>query len=174
MQSGSSAVLRAMKRRYSREMLLENVERIRRYIPRATFTTDIMVGFPGESEEDFLESVSAVREIGLLDAHVFAYSKRKNTPAALYPNQIPEDIKRDRSERLIAVAREVSESVIDRMVSDGSPMPVIFEARVGNFWRGHSDTFATVDVECDGELHGEARMVIPVSRKNDIIIGKII
>jgi threonylcarbamoyladenosine tRNA methylthiotransferase MtaB len=174
MQSGSSSVLRAMKRRYSREMLLENIARIKRAIPRATFTTDIMVGFPGESEEDFLESVSALREIGFLDAHVFAYSRRKNTPADLYPDQIPESVKRDRSERLIAAAKEVRESVVEAILSSGEALPVIFEERVGKMWRGHSDTFVTVEVECDGDMHGESRMVLPVSRKNDIIIGKII
>lgn len=174
MQSGSSSVLRAMKRRYSRQMLLDNIARIKRAIPRATFTTDIMVGFPGESEQDFLESVSALREIGFLDAHVFAYSRRKNTPADLYPDQIPESVKRDRSERLIAAAKEVRLGVVDGILSSGEPMPVIFEEREGNILRGHSDTFVTVEVECDEDLRTEARTVLPVSRKGDIIIGKII
>ena len=174
MQSGSSAVLRAMKRRYSRQMLLENIARIKRAIPRATFTTDIMVGFPGESEQDFLESISALREIGFLDAHVFAYSRRKNTPADLYPNQIPESVKRDRSERLIAAVKEVRESVVEAILSSGEALPVIFEERVGKMWRGHSDTFVTVEVECEGDLHGESRMVLPVSRKSDVILGKMI
>ena len=174
MQSGSSAVLRAMKRRYTREMLLENIARIKRAIPRATFTTDIMVGFPGETEEDFLESVSAVREIGLLDAHVFAYSKRKDTPAALYPDQIAESVKRERSERLIAVAKEVRESVVEGVLRSGDPLPVILEEREGGVWRGHSDTFVTVEVESDEDLHGEMRTVVPVSRRGDVIIGKIL
>lgn len=174
MQSGSSSVLRAMKRRYSREMLIENLARIKRAIPRATFTTDIMVGFPGESEEDFLDSVSALREIGFLDAHIFAYSRRKNTPADQYPNQVPESVKRERSERLIAVAREVREQVVEGIFSSGEALPVIFEEREGGVWRGHSDTFVTVEVESDEDLHGESRTVLPVSRKNDVIVGKII
>ena len=174
MQSGSSSVLRAMKRRYSREMALENIALIRKAFPRATFTTDVMVGFPGETEEDFLESVSLIREVGFLDAHVFAYSRRKDTPAASYPCQIPENVKRERSERLIEAVREVRRGVLDAIVSAGEPMPVIFEECVSGLWRGHSDTFVPVEVCFDGELHGECRIVQPVSRNSDIIVGKIV
>jgi hypothetical protein len=81
---------------------------------------------------------------------------------------------RMRDGSFIAAAKEVRESVVEAILSSGEALPVIFEERVGKMWRGHSDTFVTVEVECDGDMHGESRMVLPVSRKNDIIIGKII
>ncbi len=175
LQSGSDLVLRAMRRRYSRKMALENIKRLREAIPRATFTTDVMVGFPGETETDFLDTVSFVEEIGFLDCHVFAYSKRKNTPAEKLPCQIPEEVKRDRSERLIKVAGRVRLSVIDKAISDGEPMPVVFETKTDSGYIGHTDNFIEVMVECCGEdLRGKCRLVLPVTRKDDIVIGKMI
>lgn len=173
-QSGSDSVLRGMKRRYSRAMALENIRNLKEAIPRATFTTDMMVGFPGESEEDFLDSVRFVEEAGFLDCHVFAYSKRKNTPAALYTGQIPEAIKRERSERLIKAAERVRNEVLDRIVASGEAMPCIFEEKSNGMWKGHSDTFVPVEVECDEELHGECRMVIPVSIKDGSVLCKLV
>ena len=174
MQSGSSSVLRGMKRRYTRETALANIKKIKEVFPRATFTTDIMVGFPGETEEDFLQSVSLVREVGFLDVHVFAYSRRKDTPAADYPDQIPESIKRERSESLIAVAREVRERTLERIVLEEEYLPVIFEERDGEYMRGHSDTFVPIAVRCDTDLRGERRKVRPVSRNSDFIVGELI
>ena len=173
-QSGSDSVLRGMKRRYNRAMALENIRNLKEAIPRATFTTDMMVGFPGESEEDFLESVRFVEEARFLDCHVFAYSKRKNTPAALYEGQIPEAIKRERSERLIKVAERVRNEVLDGIVASGEAMPCIFEEKSDGVWKGHSDTFVTVEVESDGELHGECRMVIPIARKDGSVLCKLV
>ena len=173
-QSGSDNVLRAMKRRYSRAMALENIKRIRENIPDATFTTDVMVGFPGESETDFLDTVSFVKEARFLDAHVFAYSKRKNTPAESYPNQIPESVKRERSEALIKVAADVRESVLSELVKKGKPLPCIFEQRRRNGWFGHASNFAEVLVESDDDLHGIQKNVLPISVKDGIIYGKII
>lgn len=173
-QSGSNAVLRGMKRRYSREMALENIRRLREAIPRAAFTTDIMVGFPKETEQDFLDTVSFVEEARFLDCHVFAYSKRKSTPAAEYDGQIPESVKHERSERLIKVAERVRNEVLDEMVLSGEAMPCIFEEKAGGVWKGHSDTFVPVEVESDGELHGECRIVAPVTRNGDAIFCKLL
>lgn len=173
-QSGSNAVLRAMKRRYNRETALENIARLREAFPRAMFTTDIMVGFPGETEQDFLDSVSFVREARFLDCHIFAYSRRKNTPADSYPCQISEDVKRARSEMLISVAGEVRGEVLQCVLSSAEPLPCIFEEYVDGCWRGHSDSFVPVAVESLENLHGECRTVLPVSMKNNIVIGKII
>ena len=173
-QSGSDNVLRKMKRRYSRDMALENIKRIREAIPDATFTTDLMVGFPGESENDFLDTVSFVKEARFLDAHVFAYSKRKNTPAETYPDQIPESVKRERSETLISIVKDVRESVLSEILEGGQPIPTIFEEKRTSGWYGHASNFVEVIVESDENLHGIQKLVLPTALKDDIIYGKLV
>lgn len=173
-QSGSDNVLKRMKRRYSRAMALENIRRIREAIPDATFTTDVMVGFPGESEDDFLDTVSFIKEVKFLDAHVFAYSKRKNTPAESFPNQVSEDIKRHRSEALISIARGVREEVLIDIINAGKPLPCIFEERRDGGWFGHASNFAEVIVKSEDNLHGIQKNVIPISLNDGIICGELL
>lgn len=173
-QSGSDNVLRKMKRRYSRAMALENIRYIKENIPKAEFTTDLMVGFPGESEEDFLETVSFAKEVRFIDAHVFAYSRREGTPAAYYDGQIPENVKKERSKRLIAVKNEVRDSVLDALVKGKEPLSVVLETYENGCYSAHSDSFVEVSVEGAQGLHGEIVEVIPVSHRDGIIIGKLI
>jgi threonylcarbamoyladenosine tRNA methylthiotransferase MtaB len=173
-QSGSDNVLRGMKRRYSRAMALSNISYIKEHIPSACFTTDLMVGFPGESEEDFLDTVSFVREVGFIDAHVFAYSRRAGTPAATYSGQIPESVKKERSARLIAVKNEAREAVLDTIVKGRGPISVILETYDGSHYTAHSDEFAEVRVAAKEGLSGEMVSVMPISHENGIIIGKLI
>ena len=173
-QSGSDNVLRGMKRRYSREMALANIEYIKKNIQGAHFTTDLMVGFPGESDMDFADTVSFVREVGFIDAHVFAYSKRAGTPAATYPNQIPENVKKARSAELIAIKNEVRDSVLDSIVAAGYPISVILETYSDGFYSAHSDAFAEVRVEAGDGLQGDMVSVMPVSHSGGIITGKLI
>ncbi len=172
-QSGSNSVLRAMKRRYTKEKAEENIERLRKAFPAAMFTTDIMVGFPGESEEDFLETCDFVRKIGFLDAHVFAYSKREGTPAAYYENQIPEQIKKERSAKLIALKNEVRDAVLSAVVAKGEVLSCILESERHGIYSAHSDSFIEVAAEAEAGLQGEVVNVIPVSHKNGIIYGKL-
>ena len=94
LQSGSNNILKAMNRRYTREEYIEKANIIRKYMPHAGLTTDIIVGFPGENEEDFRDSMSIVKEVGFSRIHVFKYSKRKNTKAALMKNQIDGNVKK--------------------------------------------------------------------------------
>jgi tRNA-2-methylthio-N6-dimethylallyladenosine synthase len=105
LQSGSSRILKAMRRTYSRERYLKLVEELRASIPDLALTTDLIVGFPGETEDEFGETISAVEEIGFDGAFTFIYSPRAGTEAAAMPDQIPEEVKRDRIERLIAVVQ---------------------------------------------------------------------
>lgn len=173
-QSGSDNVLRAMKRRYSRDMALANIKYIKENIPGAHFTTDLMVGFPGESDEDFNQTVSFVREVGFIDAHVFAYSRRNGTPAAAYSGQIDETVKRARSRELIDVKNEVRDSALDRIVAAGAPISVILETYRDGVYSAHSDSFAEVRVEGSCGLQGEMVMLTPVSHKDGVIYGKTI
>lgn len=174
MQSGSDSVLRGMKRRYNTEMALRNMEIIRRAFPTATFTTDLMVGFPGESEEDFLQTVDFVKKARFLDCHVFAYSKRAGTPAAEYKNQVPEGEKRRRSEILITEKNKVRDEVLAEICQRGEPLSCIFETREGRVWTAHSDTFAEVRVESRYELSGRLISVMPKYTKDGMIFGELI
>ncbi len=173
-QSGSDRILAAMRRRYTRDKALENIRRIKEYIPKATFTTDLMVGFPGETEEDFLDTVSFTEEVGFLSAHVFCYSKRKNTVAAELPGQIPEPVKHDRNRRLIERVSEISGKVLDRIIDAKMPLDCIFEEMRDGMWYGHSECFAEIMAESKNDLRGKRLSVMPMKRNGDIIIGKII
>jgi tRNA-2-methylthio-N6-dimethylallyladenosine synthase len=110
LQSGSTRVLKAMRRTYSRERYLHLVDELRAAIPDLALTTDLIVGFPGETEAEFEETVSAVEEVGYDGAFTFVYSPRQGTEAATMADQLPEDAKRERIERLIDVVQRVAES----------------------------------------------------------------
>ena len=174
MQSGSSGVLKRMKRRYNAEMALAALERLRAAIPSVQFTTDMMVGFPGESEEEFAETLAFTEKARFLDMHVFAYSRRKDTEADGYKDQIPEAVKRDRSAHLIALAAALREEVLKEIVKRGKPLTVLFETNEGGVWHGHSDEFAPVAVKTDEDLHGEMRSVLPLSASPTEIVGELI
>ncbi len=173
MQSGSSSVLREMKRRYTREKALENIKRIREYMPRVMLTADLMVGFPGESEDDFSDTLSFVREAMLLDAHVFAYSRRKGTPAAERQDQVPDEIKKERSARLIAEKNRVRDEVLSEVVREGRALKTVFETKKGNGYIGHSDSYIEVYSESGKDIRGEIVNVIPTHHENGILFGKI-
>ncbi|MBQ8720357.1 MAG: tRNA (N(6)-L-threonylcarbamoyladenosine(37)-C(2))-methylthiotransferase MtaB [Clostridia bacterium] len=174
MQSGSDTTLRRMRRRYNTAMAERNIALIREAFPTAHFTTDMMVGFPGESEADFLETVDFVRRIGFLDTHVFAYSRRERTPAADFDSQIDEAVKRERSERLIRVKCEVRDKILDNIVKQGEPARVILENYRGGAYSAHSDNFVEYSVKAEEGLTGEMRKVRPVSRKGGVIYAEII
>jgi tRNA-2-methylthio-N6-dimethylallyladenosine synthase len=109
LQSGSTRVLKAMRRTYSRERYLRLVDELRAAIPDLALTTDLIVGFPGETEDEFEETVRAVEEVGYDGAFTFVYSPRQGTEAASMPGQVPEGVKRDRIERLIEVVQHVAD-----------------------------------------------------------------
>src|SRR2546430_5018547 len=108
LQSGSTRILKAMRRTYSRERYLLLVDELRAAIPDLALTTDLIVGFPGETEDDFRETLTAVEEVRFDGAFTFVYSPRAGTEAAAMPEQISDDVKRDRIERLIAVVQRIA------------------------------------------------------------------
>lgn len=114
LQSGSSRILKLMNRRYTKEQYLDLVDRIRAKVPDISLTTDIIVGFPGETEEDFLETLDVVRRVRYDSAFTFQYSRRTGTPAAAMEDQIPVDVVKDRFDRLLAEVQEISREVTAR------------------------------------------------------------
>ena len=114
LQSGSTDILKVMNRRYTKEQYLNLVERIRTAIPDISLTTDIIVGFPGETEEDFLETMDVVEKVRYDSAFTFIYSKRTGTPAAAMENQIPDDVVKDRFDRLLSKVQEIGRAMSAR------------------------------------------------------------
>ena len=110
-QSGSSRILEKMNRRYTKEQYLELVRKIKAAVPDISLTTDIIVGFPGETEEDFLETMDVVKQVRYDSAFTFIYSKRTGTPAATMENQVPEDVIKDRFDRLLKEVQSISAEV---------------------------------------------------------------
>lgn len=129
-QSGSSAVLKKMSRKYSREVYLELVRKIKEAVPDAVLTTDIIVGFPGETDEQFEETMSLVREVGFDMAYTFIYSPREGTPAAAMEDNVPMDVKSERLQRLNALIKENSRISNDRML--GEVVEVLVEGESKN------------------------------------------
>ena len=154
-QSGSSRILKAMNRRYDRESYLALVERIKECIPDVGITTDIMVGFPGETEEDFCDTLDLVRKAQFSSAFCFVYSPRKGTPASLMP-QIDDAVKKDRITRLLACQNEVTKCISKTMV--GKRYEVLVE---GNNFRykdtmcGRTESGRLVNFKCDSRLVGK-------------------
>ena len=114
LQSGSSEILKVMNRRYTKERYLELVDKLRAAVPDIALTTDIIVGFPGETEEDFQETLDVVRKARYDSAFTFIYSKRTGTPAAAMENQVPEDVVKDRFDRLLKEVQDIAAEVILR------------------------------------------------------------
>ncbi len=172
-QSGCDRTLAMMKRRYNTKMALDGIKRLREVMPSVMLTADVMVGFPDESDEDFMQTKEFLRRAKFLDMHIFSYSKRKNTPAADYPNQVPEDVKGARSRELMELRDEMSDSLLDGVVSEKRELCAVLETREGCALVGHSAEYIRVRVESDFDLCGQALTVIPVSRTGKILDCKI-
>ncbi len=156
LQSGSDAVLRRMRRRYDTALFRGAVRRLNAAFPGAAFTTDVIVGFPGETEEAFEETVAFCREIGFLKLHVFPFSPREGTDAAIMDCQVPEAVKAERAGRLIAVGKELSARYREGLL--GAVLPVLLERRgADGAWQGYTPQY--VHVSCKG---GDAGKIVPV------------
>lgn len=174
LQSGSDRILSLMKRKYNSRQAMQSIERLREAIPNVKFTTDIITGFPGETEEDFEASCEFVRRAGFLMVHAFPYSKRKGTPAATMRDQIPEEIKKQRVHILTEICREVREGIFDRLVESCEPQQVLFESFDGEYITGHTADFIEVRVKAECEMHGEIAYVKILSHDSDACVGALI
>ena len=174
MQSGSDGVLARMRRRYRAGRALDAVRLLRDAIPHVQFTADMMVGFVGETDAEFEETLSFVREIRFLHMHVFAYSRRRGTPAYDMKDRVPEEVKHARSACLIALGEKISAALRSERVASGRPMRVIPETFRDGVWYGHSDSFFDVAVRSDAPLAGQIVQVQPTGVQGAMIFGQII
>lgn len=154
-QSGSTRILQKMNRRYTREQYLQLVESVRSCIPGIALTTDIIVGFPGETDEDFEDTLDLMRRVRFDSAYTFLYSKRTGTPAARDPNQLPEDIKKERFERLVEVQNEISREINEKLLGTVAEVLVEgFSKTNESIYTGRTDTNKIVNFKGAGELAG--------------------
>ena len=156
MQSGCDSVLQRMKRKYDTARYYESVRLLNTYFPGCAVTTDMIVAFPGETEEEFNQSLDFIRKCGFADMHIFPYSRRPGTPADKMPGQHNNATKELRSREAIAVAEEMSKAFRENLV--GTVQSVLFEEKDGGYYTGHAPNYVKVYVEGD-DLHNQIREV---------------
>ena len=172
MQSGSDRILALMKRKYNTDMAMSGMSLLRDAMPDVQFTTDIIVGFPGETDDDFEKTFDFAKKARFLSAHIFAYSKRKGTPAAQMKEQIPENIKRERSAKLISLCKSITEEILSEQA--GKIFPVLFETDKNGISSGHTPSFIQVNVRSAAPMHSTAKNVIITGAKDGICEGELI
>ena len=164
LQSGSDSVLKRMNRKYSAGEYYDRVQLIRRYFENPSFTTDVIVGFPGETQEEFDQTMDFVKKVGFTHIHVFKYSKRAGTKAAVMPNQIPEDVKSLRSDKLIALSNLLEKEYLTQFL--GRIEKILFEESMEvegvRYQVGHNERYLKLAIKQEQEL------------SNKLLKGKVI
>lgn len=172
LQAGSNVILKRMNRKYTRQVFLETVDRLVRAEPDFTVTTDIIVGFPGETEKDFAETLELVESVQFAKVHMFPYSPRDRTRAALYPNRVSPEILQRRKQELLRLAEKTAFSLRQRFV--GRRMEVLLENETKpGFIAGHTPNFLRVWVPDVGHGPNALLEVELVSNEPDGLVGKI-
>ncbi len=171
MQSGCDTVLARMKRKYTTEEYMESLQRLRNAFPGCAITTDMIVGFPGETEEEFEKSLSFIRQCRFADMHIFPYSRRPGTPAAEMPGQLPNAVKEERSRRAIAVAQEMSETY--RRSLTGTVQAVLVEGMEGEHSVGHAMNYVKIYIP-GAYPRNEIQTVAVKSLYGDGVTGEVI
>ncbi len=175
MQAGSDRVLRAMRRRYSAAMALENFDAVRRYFPHANLTTDIMTGFPGETDEDFADTMALAEKVRFLHIHIFTYSRRPGTEAAKLPDT-EERVKIDRAAALSRLQAGIKAALLQEEVDAARTAEVLFETfdREKGVCVGHSRNFEEWRVPSRTDLHNTTHIVLPASQDGEQIEGRLL
>lgn len=170
LQAGSDAVLKKMNRHYNRAEFAELIANVRDKVPGVAISTDIIVGFPGETEEMFAESLNYIQDLDFARVHVFPYSPRAGTPAAKMPDQVSEPVKKDRVHRLQQLADEMAEKYHRKYL--GTVQEVLFETKEKGITDGLTDTYIRVYTD-DDVLPGEIYKVHLEKLYKDGVYGKI-
>ena len=169
MQSGCDTVLKRMKRKYDTARYYESVTLLKETFPGCAITTDMIVAFPGETEEEFKESLAFIQKCGFAQMHVFPYSRRPGTPADKMPDQLSNAVKEQRSRAAIAVAQEMEHTYLQNMV--GNTVSVLFEEPEGGLFTGHTDTYIKVYMP-GNDLHNRLQSVKITSLYADGVLAE--
>ena len=172
LQSGCDATLKRMNRKYDTAEYRRMVGKIRELFENPSITTDIMVGFPGETEEEFASTLQFVEEIGLAKGHVFSYSIREGTAAARMSGQVDPQVKEERSARLIAATGKTRQEFLQNQV--GTVQEVLFETQTGGLTHGYSKNYTPVFVKTDEDVTGAILRVEITGAEADHCIGRIL
>lgn len=172
LQSGCDSVLERMNRRYTTAQFKERVEYIRGKMPDVSITTDVIVGFPGETQEEFDATFNFIQEVGFSRLHVFPFSPREGTPAAKMPNPIKKSVKEERSHKLIALSRELEKNFRQKFLGD--TVEVLFEEEVdNNTYEGLTGNYMKVVASSGENLHNKLALVTLKENTPDHLVGEI-
>ncbi len=175
-QSGSTTVLNRMKRQYNADILRRNIALTRQYINEVTFSADIIVGFPGETEEEFMQTAAFAEETGFMHLHIFPYSDRKGTEASAMNDKLSTEEKNKRLKRLQAIQSEKEDNLLDDYVSyhsEGRPVSILVEKYGNGIAYGHSEHYIDIELNTDGLCcPGEIIMCNTVSRSGKKVIAE--
>lgn len=172
LQSGSDKILKGMRRKYNREEFIFTAKKIREKFPNATFTTDIMVGFPGETEDDLKDTLKLIEEVGFLKVHVFPYSIRPGTLAANMENQISRNIKAERVRKVIEISGKSAKLVFENFL--GKEMEVLYETKDSSgYFEGYTSNYIPVKTKCDCDIRGKIMSTKLVKSEDNYCIGEL-
>lgn len=171
LQSGCTSVLKRMNRKYTADEFKESVNLLRKYYPNAMLTADVIVGFPGETEEEFEETYKFLKEIKFYRMHIFKYSQRNGTKAAIMPNQIDGNIKEERSNKLIKLSDEIQNDYNKEYV--GKEVEVLFEERENEYIKGHTNNFIVVKVKEKQNIENKILKVEITGIEGQELLGKL-
>lgn len=171
LQAGSDATLKRMNRKYTTAEYLEKINKIRSYLPNIAFTTDVIVGFPGETDEEFEETYNFIKQVNYSELHVFPYSPRKNTPAAKMKDQVNDQIKHERANRLLQLSKELNHEFALKQI--GKTLKILFEKRDGEYLIGHAGDYLKVKVKTADNLIGEI-VTIKIDKYDEILEGRVV
>lgn len=175
-QSGSDSVLMRMKRRYLMKTVYENVSYLRQKMPRVQFSADVIVGFPGETPEEFAQTCRALEQLRLLHVHVFPYSARPGTEAAVLPGQLSETVKNERVLQLSTISERIRNDILEGIIAEKKIMEVLVETvEEHGICGGHSGEFIEVKFAAKHpQRRGEVVSVLPTRHENGILFGDAI
>ena len=172
MQSGCDTVLARMNRKYDSNRYYESVKFLYEVYDRPAITTDLIVGFPGETEEEFQQTLDFIQKCAFSAMHIFPYSKRPGTPAAKLPGQVLNAVKEERAHRAAQIARTMQDTYLDSWV--GETVPVLFEEERDGLWRGHTTRYCEVTVQSAQPLHNQLRQVRLTGRDGGALQGVLV
>ena len=172
MQSGCDTVLARMNRKYDSNRYYESVKFLYEVYDRPAITTDLIVGFPGETEEEFQQTLDFIQKCAFSAMHIFPYSKRPGTPAAKLPGQVLNAVKEERAHRAAQIARTMQDAYLDSWV--GETVPVLFEEEREGLWRGHTTRYCEVTVQSAQPLHNQLRQVRLTGRDGGALQGVLV
>jgi threonylcarbamoyladenosine tRNA methylthiotransferase MtaB len=171
LQSGSDRILSSMRRKYTIAQYKEVTEMVKSFFPQAAFGADVITGYPGETEEEFLETFNFLRNGPITHFHVFPYSKRKGTTAAKLTDQVQSAVKKDRVRTLIMLGEAKLDEFSQNVV--GTKTQVLFETQNDGYWEGYSSHYLRVKVKSDSDLKNVIREVYLDSYTGGKLTGRL-